>query len=833
MNFTVEMETGTGKTYTYLRTIFELNRVYGFKKFVIVVPSIAIREGTFKNLEITRDHFQALYTNQPCRYWMYDSKRLTDLRTFATADSIQILVINIDSFARDTTIINTDRENGIRPLKYIQETKPIVIVDEPQNMETEVRRNAIESLNPLCTLRYSATHRNFYNLIYRLDPVQAYDLGLVKQIEVDSIEADQNYNSAYIHFESIHQTKTKIQAKLRIHVNDGSGVKAKSIKAETGDSLYILSGHRDIYQDGYILNRISADEGWIEFSNGLILRKGDIQGGLTELVLKYQMERAIEAHFEKEVRYWKGALGHPPIKVLTLFFVDKVSNYRELENGSAIKGKFALWFEEIFERHIAKNRSLYPDLFTAPLPEDWENPTKVHETDIPKLHPNYWNKSSVHNGYFSQDKTGALKDTKGSTRDDEDTYSLIMRDKERLLSFDEPLRFIFSHTALREGWDNPNVFQICTLNETKSELRKRQEIGRGLRLAVDKNGLRVRDRRINVLTVIANESYHDFAGQLQKEIEEETSISFEGRIRNAREKALIRRSKELTVENYPEFFAIWDRIKYRTRYRVTYNTEVLIKRAASAIGSTMPRTTRPKIVARTYTLKLSDVGVTGTINDSAVTEPDQLTYIVPDIYGYIQSKVSITRNTIYRILKCSGRLEELAINPQLFLDNVIARIKNVLNQLMVDGIKYEQIAGEEYAMQLFENEEIETYLSNLFAVTNTDKTLYNYISMDSAVERKFAEECQVDPHVRFFFKLPRGFKIPTPIGNYNPDWAVVFENDSRIYFVAETKSTLNPELLRGVEQLKIDCGKRHFGLDVFASDGVQFKQITELKELYG
>lgn len=799
MNFTVEMETGTGKTYTYLRTIYELNKVYGFKKFVIVVPSIAIREGTFKNLEITREHFEALYTNQPCRYWIYDSKRLSDLRTFATADSIQILVINIDSFARDTTIINQVRESGIRPLEYIQSANPIVIVDEPQNMETDVRREAIAGLNPLCTLRYSATHKNLYNLVYTLNPVQAYDLGLVKQIEVDGITADDNYNAAYIQFDGIQQTKTKIRASLKIYANENNGVKAKKVKVEVGEDLYALSNQRDMYQTGFIVNRINGVEGSIEFSNGLIIRKGEGQGGLTDEVMKYQIERTVSRHFEKERR-----LRPMGIKVLSLFFIDRVANYRDYTpDGNPIKGKFAVWFEETFKRYASMPK--YQDL-------------------IP------FSSEEVHNGYFSQDK-GRFKDSSGETKADQDTYNLIMKDKERLLDLNEPLRFIFSHTALREGWDSPNVFQICTLNETRSELKKRQEIGCGLRLSVDSTGQRVFDSSINVLTVVANESYNDFAKQLQSEIEEETSVSFTGRIKNAREKAQIRRTKELNEENYPEFFEIWNRIKHRTRYRVEYSTDTLVAESAKMIREKMSKTVQPKIVAQTHRLGFDVEGVSGRMVDSSVHTPEHLNFLVPDVYAYIQSKLNITRSTVYRILSESGRLKELTVNPQLFLDNVIVMIKNTLIKLMVDGIKYERIAGEEYEMLLFENEEIETYLSSLFEMKlNPEKTIFNYVPAGSGPERQFAKECEADSSVKFFFKLPRKFMIPTPLGTYNPDWAVVFEKDNRIYFVAETKSTLDPAGLRGTEQLKIDCGEEHFAL--FESDGVQFRKVTEVKGLY-
>jgi type III restriction enzyme len=797
-NFTIEMETGTGKTYTYLRTIYELNKVYGFKKFVIVVPSVAIREGTLKNLEITHEHFQGLYNNPPINYTVYDSKKLAALRSFATADSIQVLVINIDSFAKDDNIINQVRETGVKPIEYIQSTQPFVIVDEPQNMETDVRKRAIAKLNPLCTLRYSATHRNLYNLIYKLDPVQAYDLGLVKQIEVDGISAGENYSAAYIEFQKVIKSKSKIKAQLKIYVNDKNGVKAKSVKCAVGADLYKLSNERDIYKNGFIINSIDAEWGELEFSNGLSLNTGHKQGGLTDEVMKFQIERTIQKHFEKERRY--KSMG---IKVLSLFFIDKVANYRAYAtDGTPIKGKFALWFEELFTKYTEKSK--YKDLY---------------DFDV----------SEVHNGYFSQDKKGKIKDTKGNTKADNSTYNLIMKDKERLLNQEEPLRFIFSHSALREGWDNPNVFQICTLNESKSDLKKRQEIGRGLRLPVNAEGERSFEKRINILTVIANETYADFSAQLQKEIQEETSVDFSGRIKNAREKVQVKLSKELTAQNCPEFFELWDKIKHRTRYRVEYKTEDLIQTAVEAIKG-MPPTNKPLLTAETYKVRYSETGVEGDLTSRQNKKTDDIKYLIPDIYGYIQSKVDLTRSTIYEILIRSERFAELETNPQLFLDNAITCIKGALNKLMIDGIKYQNIDGSCYEMQLFENEEIETYLSGLFEVKNTTKTLYNYVPIDSSIEEEFAKDCDVDDNVKFYFKLPRGFKIPTPIGNYNPDWAVIFDDDNRIYFIAETKSSTDPNKRRVAENLKIACGKKHFA--VFEKEGVRYKVINAVDDLY-
>ena len=479
MHFSIEMETGTGKTYVYLRTIYELNKNYGFKKFIIVVPSVAIKEGANKNLEITKEHFQGLYNNILVNHKVYDSGRTAELRNFALSNTIEILVINIDSFAKDTNIINQARDSalGKRPIEFIQSTSPIVIVDEPQNMETEIRKKAIENLKPLCTLRYSATHTNLYNPVYRLNPVKAYDLGLVKQIEVDSVFAEGGFNQAFISLEELKSAKKSVSARIRIDVNTDKGVTKKTFSVKSGADLYELSNEREAYKEGYKINSIDVSSGCIELSNGDEIYKGETKGGLQDEVMKVQVEKAVKEHFHKQRN-----LKEKGIKVLTLFFIDRVANYRSYdETGNEVPGKFALWFEEIFKQY-------------------------ANETKFKKVIP--FEVEKVHNGYFAQDKKGKFKDsTSGETQADDDTYKLIMQKKEELLDINNPLSFIFSHSALREGWDNPNVFQICTLNETRSDLKKRQEIGRGLRLSVNQQGDRIRDKNINVLTVIANESY--------------------------------------------------------------------------------------------------------------------------------------------------------------------------------------------------------------------------------------------------------------------------------------------------------------------------------------
>ena len=801
MHFSVEMETGTGKTYVYLRSVYELNKLYGFKKFVIVVPSVAIREGVLKNLEITHEHFQTLYDNVPVNFQVYDSTKVSTLRGFATTNNIEVLVINIDSFAKDENIINksNDKLNGQKPVEFIQATHPIVIVDEPQNMETEKRIAAIDKLKALCTLRYSATHRNQYNLTYNLNPVKAYDLGLVKQIEVDSIIEENAYNDAFVSVESITATKTKVTAKVSINSNENGGVKKKTLTVKVGDDLYKLSNEREIYADGYIIEEIDAVNQCISISNGNLLYKGDSQGGLTDEVMKFQIRKTIEEHLKKEKRLNK--LG---IKVLSLFLIDKVVNYRSYDAvGNPVKGKFAEWFEEIYQEYISKPAFKELDKFP------------VEET---------------HNGYFSADKKGAFKDTSGETKADDDTYSLIMRDKEKLLGLDNSLRFIFSHSALREGWDNPNVFQICTLNETKSDIKKRQEIGRGLRLAVDQTGKRTYDQNINRLTVIANEAYDDFAKALQKEIEDDCGVAFTGRIKNKRERTAIKYRKGFEAD--PKFLEIWEKLKKKTTYRVDYKTDELITLAAKAIKD-LTEIKAPSLRSTKIGITMTDEGIGTNYVGEKVESYGSYAWKIPDVLGYIQSKTELTRSTIEEILSNSGRIEDIIINPQLFLDLATQAIKRTLYDLMINGIKYQKIGGSEYEMALFEAQELEVYLNDFsFKVSDSSKTIYEeFVPLDSGVESRFAQDCETSEQIKFYFKLPNWFKIPTPIGNYNPDWALVFEDDKKIYFVAETKDTGTPQVdlskLSGDEQMKIKCGKAHFN----EFDDLEYKVVNKVGQL--
>ncbi len=828
-NFTVEMETGTGKTYVYLRSIHELAKTYGFKKFVIVVPSVAIREGVLKSLQITHEHFQTLYGYERTEFMVYDSVKVNQLRNFALSDAIQILVINIDAFAKDSTeangaagagrkkskgnVINQVRETGVAPIEFIQATQPIVILDEPQNLETDIRKQAIARLNPLCTLRYSATHRNTYNLIHSLDPVRAYELGLVKQIGVDSVIELRDANQAYIEVESFKTGKRSVSAKLTIWVNQASGPTKKTVTVKNGDDLYSerFSNKREIYRDGFIVNEIDAGEGYVTFANDVRVRLGQPHGALTDAILRLQVEATVRRHFEKALRL------HPMgIKVLSVFFIDRVANYRAYsEDGTVSKGKFAEWFEEIYEQYRAN-----PD-YAALMP---------HEA------------AQVHNGYFSQDKRAVspFETVTGKTNADAEasTFELIMRDKERLLDLSEPLAFIFSHSALREGWDNPNVFQICTLAESSSDIKKRQEIGRGLRLCVNRDGERVRDRAINRLTVIANESYEDFANQLQSEMVE-AGVKFKREmVQNERDKVTVRLKKGYETDS--RFLDLWEKIRARTRYRVNYSTAELSTKAASRIKDKMPPIERPKVALTRADIAISSQGVTGT-QTGFRTQTVEAKYVMPDFVGQVQAKTGLAKSTVARILLDSGRLADAVNNPQAFIDHAAEVVNAVKREFLVygdgsegSGVKYLKLDDAYFEMRRFEADDLmEVFSSNVKAVDKQEKTLFSHIVIDSnsSPERLFAQACEENDDVLFYIKLPRWFQIETPVGPYNPDWALAYRNDQVLYFVAETKGTggehVNQAMLRPIENLKIECGKRHFK----NFEQVQFRVVNSLTGL--
>ena len=789
-NFSIEMETGTGKTYVYLRTAFELHAKYGFSKFIIVVPSVAIREGVISSLALMGDHFRALYGNVPFESWVYDSKQVSRVRAFAMSNTMQFMVLNIDAFNKSANVINkeNDRLSGLKPLEFIQSTRPIVVMDEPQNMESDQAKAAISSLKPLCTLRYSATHRNTYDLLYKLDPVRAYDLKLVKRIEVDSVLDQPGFNQAYVALKSITATKTRITAKIEIDVNGKDGPRREEFKLQSPAhqmDLFELSKGREAYR-GWIVDNLSFEHKCVSFTNGVEVNAGDATGARQDDVMRVQILETVREHFEKELNIKKMMADGQRIKVLSLFFIDRVAHYAEST------GKIRQWFIEAYQQISALPK--YQPL----------NPLPVEKT---------------HNGYFATVK-GIAKDSRGDTVADDEAYELIMRAKERLLALDEPLRFIFSHSALREGWDNPNVFQICTLNETKSEIKKRQEIGRGLRLPVMENGERCRDERINRLTVIANESYTDFAAKLQSEIENECGVSFAGRIadKKTRKKIGLKTGWRLNED----FQEIWKRIQHQTRFSVAFETSTFIDKAAKRLAES------EKLVAPRIAVQKAAVSITasGTQTQLLVARQDDAAYraySVPDLIGYIQRATELTRSTISQILIRSGRLHDVTVNPQQFLDQSLVAVKHELREMMIDGIKYERVEGAAYDQMLFESEELYGYLTNTVPVA---KSIFEEVVFDSNIEHDFARAMEARTDIKLCVKLPPWFLVQTPVGQYNPDWAIVMEHEQRVYLVRETKGTDDIEALAADERDKVKCGEKHFG-----SLGVNFKVVSSAADL--
>lgn len=888
-DFTVEMETGTGKTYVYLRSLFELNRLYGFTKFIIVVPSIAIKEGVYKSLQITEEHFKSLYDNIIYDYFIYDSQNLEQVRSFATNSYMQIMVINIDAFRKSFTdpkketsanIIHraNDRLSGQKPIEFIRATNPIVIIDEPQSVDTTKKaKDAIASLNPLCTMRYSATHVEKFNLMYKLDSVDAYEQKLVKQIEVAHVKVQDHQNSAYIKLLKVDNKKSPITAQVEIDINKNGKTKRDKKTVKQGSDLYELSGGRDVYE-GYIINDIYCEPGseYIDFtSRSDVVRLHHSIGDVDQDAYKrLQIRKTIEKHLEKELE-----LRLKGIKVLSLFFIDKVANYRDYDDeGRIIQGKFARWFEE--ELADALKKPKYKTLFG--------------EIDIQTV------VKEMHNGYFSIDKRSkasnkkekfeAFRDSSGKTAADNDTYNLIMKDKEKLLSFDSRLRFIFSHSALKEGWDNPNVFQICTLNETASVMKKRQEIGRGLRLCVNQEGERVYGFEVNTLTVMANESYEDFAKELQKEIEEEEGIRFgiveehtfanavyidaEGNeeymgpakskalwnffktqeyidvkgnvqdtlridlkngqlklpegyeklktqiettlrkiagglnVKNADERQKVKLNKQIYLGE--EFKALWERIKYRTTYRVDFDIEGFVDACVKEMQEKLV-VGKTRFIYKETKLDITKGGVGSSEVREAVHVYSQKGIQLPDIIGYLQNETNLTRKTLVDVLIKSGKLESFRNNPQKFIDKALEIIKKKMQQFIVEGIKYQKLGDDYYyAQELFEEEEVYGYLSKNMA--EAKKSVYEHVVYDSDIESKFVESFEKNTNVRLYAKLPGWFKIDTPLGGYNPDWAVLVEDEEseKLYFVVESKGSLDEGDRRGKENAKITCGKVHF-----------------------
>ena len=886
-DFTVEMETGTGKTYVYLRTVFELNKRFGFTKFVIVVPSVAIREGVAKTIEMTADHFRALYAGAPMDAFVYDSAKLGQVRDFATASTIKIMIGTIGAFNKlDTNVFYTPHEKtgGEKPVDLVRATRPVLIVDEPQSVQgrdpDSAGARALREMQPLCTIGYSATHIHANHMVYRLDAIDAYERKLVKRIDVAGAEIRGANNTPYVRLVSVKTAKNKPPvATVELDTQGAGAVLRREVTVRDGDDLAERTA-RDVYRD--------VSVGTIEGGKGrelvqlnvpgdvIYLRPGEAHGDVDrEGVVRRMIERTIREHFLRERAFKEQGLA---IKVLSLFFIDRVENYRIYrEDGTQELGKYGRMFEEEYRR-LAAHPDFRDSLFASKPPEP----------------------ETAHNGYFSIDKKGKPVESELNAAGDfrnaaareagERAFHLIMRDKERLLDEAEPLRFIFSHSALREGWDNPNVFQICTLREMGTNRERRQTIGRGLRLCVDAHGDRRRDEGLNVLTVIADESFEAFADGLQKQIEEDLGISFgtvtadsfaalvydtpegtqpmgvqesralfehlqgeglvdaagkihdslraalkegtltlperfdavatqaralltklAGRldIRNADERRAVKLNKAVYLSD--DFRALWDRIKHRTTYRVEFDPDALIADAAERIAKA-PAVARAQLRWRKAGLAIGRGGVdTGDETSSGFVSIAPERIVVPDVLGELQNRTQLRRASLARILIDSVRLDDLRLNPAAFIDQAADLIERAKVAALVDGVRYQKIGDDVfYAQELFEMEELKGYLGRM---VETKKAVHDAVVFDSTtIERPFAEALDANEAVRVFAKLPSWFKVSTPLGSYNPDWAVLVTTEAgeRLYFVAETKGTLLMEDLRGAEAAKIECGKRHF-----------------------
>jgi type III restriction enzyme len=878
-DFTVEMETGTGKTYVYLRTVFELNKRYGFTKFVIVVPSVAIKEGVYKTLQMTEDHFRGLYAGVPFDYFLYDSAKLGQVRNFATSPNIQIMVVTVGAInKKDVNNLYKDSEKtgGEKPIDLIKATRPIVIVDEPQSVDGGLEgrgKEALGAMNPLCTLRYSATHVDKHHMVFRLDAVDAYEQRLVKQIEVASATVEDAHNKPYVRLVAVSNQRGSISAKVELDRQAAGRVRRQEVTVQDGDNLEQTTG-RVVYADCAIGEiRIEKGNEYLELrvpGGECFLKPGEAYGDVDPLAVQRQMiRRTIKEHLDKELR-----LRPQGIKVLSLFFIDHVAKYRQYDaEGKPVKGEYARIFEEEYRR--AAKLPDYHSLF--------------QEADLSQAAEN------VHNGYFSVDKKGGWSDTAENNQSNRDNaeraYNLIMKEKEKLLSFDTPLKFIFSHSALREGWDNPNVFQICTLRDIQTERERRQTIGRGLRLCVNQEGQRLRGFDVNTLTVIATESYEQFAENLQKEIEADTGIRFgvvethqfasiavtgaggktvplgldqskalwehlkaaghidaRGRIQDSLKKALkdgtftvpeafagqidsitqiLRKlagrleikdadqrrpvKTRQAVLHSAEFRALWDRIKHKTTYRVQFDNEKLIEQCTEALRDAPP-ILKTRLQWRKADITIGKSGVAASETEGAATIVlDETEIDLPDLLTDLQDRTQLTRRTLQRILSESGRLNDFKRNPQQFIELAAEAINRCKRLAIVDGIKYQRLGDEHYyAQELFEQEELTGYLKNLLAVK---KSVHEHVVYDSETEAAFAGQLEKNTAVKVYAKLPGWFTVPTPLGHYNPDWAVLLEKDGteRLYFVIETKGGLFLDDLRGKEGAKIQCGKAHFG----------------------
>lgn len=919
-NLTIEMETGVGKTYTYIKTIYELNKAYGWSKFIVVVPSVAIREGVYKSFDITQEHFAEDY-GKKIRFFIYNSARLNEIDRFASYSNINVMIINSQAFnarGKDARRIymKLDEFRSRRPIDIIAKTNPVLIIDEPQSVEGKQTKERLKEFKPLLTLRYSATHKadSIYNMVFRLDALEAYNKKLVKKIAVKGISTSGTTGTeGFVFLESINVSGSNPTATIRFDVKGKTGIRQVSRTVNEGFNLYDNSGNLEEYRNGYTVSRIDARDDHIEFINGSKMFLGDIIGDVDEeQIRRIQIHETIVSHIERERQ-----LFHRGIKVLSLFFIDEVAKYKQYdESGRVMNGVYADMFEEEYKA-VTENIQL----------ELGENDDYIRYLDSISA-------ESTHEGYFSIDKKGKMTDVKISdkkekTSDDVSAYDLIMRNKERLLDRDpkrSPVRFIFSHSALREGWDNPNVFQICTLKQSASEVRKRQEVGRGLRLCVNEDGERMdfnalgnEVHDINVLTVIASESYEAFAKDLQSEIAEAvayrpTIISVElfkdreikdskGNIqlidentaqaiyedmicngyikrgqltdkyyedkannavrvadevadsaadvieiidsiydpRTAKPEDARKNNVELKVDDgklaMPEFKALWTRINTRTAYAVDFETEELINNAVNTLNMKL------RVHKISYNIEMGEMneikskealesGEAFKKNESAtvqrtITANKNVKY---DLIGKLVSETGLTRKDVVRILTKIEKnvFDQYKYNPEEFIIKATQLINEQKATAIIEHITY-HILDEKYGTDIFTEPTIKGKL-NVNAM-KTKKHLYDHVIYDSTGEKKFAEELDTRNEVAVYVKLPNGFYISTPVGKYNPDWAIAFYEGQvkHIYFVAETKGSMSSMQLRAIEDSKIHCAREHF--KAISSDSVVYDVVDSYQHL--
>jgi len=931
INLSVEMETGTGKTYVYIKTMFELNKRYGWSKFIIVVPSIAIREGVYESFSITQDHFLEGY-GKKIRPFIYNSKNLDDITSYSSDGGINVMIINSQAFnsapaktASQKTVDNAknkiyrelDGFQSRRPIDVIKANRPILILDEPQKLEGTERKpsqtiKALSEFNPLFIVRYSATHRIKYNEVHRLDALDAYNQKLVKKINVRGITVKgMGGIDAHLHLRLIEVSKSKSPvAKIEIEQKLGSGIKAKEVSIVFADNLYIKSNELEAYKEGFVVTEIDARTNTVVFSNGVVVEAGKPNGEVDDIVLRrIQIRETIRAHFEKERMLFSQG-----IKVLSLFFIDSVVKYRDYDAVDK-KGEYAKIFEEEYAEYLE----------TPELPFDKQYQDYLNNIEAAK----------THNGYFSKDKKGRLIDSKETktgenkgTSDDVDAYDLILKNKKRLLSFEEDTRFIFSHSALREGWDNPNIFVICTLKHTDNDTLRRQEVGRGLRIAVNQSGDRQDNpatvHHTNVLTVVANESYESFVRAFQEETA--NALSSRPRVANAAyfenkqiqtesgalaidldkaegiefylvQNGYVDRKKNITDKYHEakkegelaklpddlieyetevfklvdsvfseselptidndrtaktntlnkdnfykkEFQTLWNNMNSKAVYQVEFDSDELIKKAVNSISEKLHVTKVQYVIGSgtqsgTIDKEQMEEGKSFVAGKTAIETPgiSASSSVSYDLIGKVVEGVKLTRHTVATIL---SKIEPLKFelfkqNPEEFISNIIKLINEQKATTVVEHLTYD-VLNERYDSGIFTDSA--ERLSPANAGNKLNKHVFDYAVTDSKVERKFVEELDISSEVAVYSKLPRGFSIPTPVGNYNPDWAIAFTKGTvkHIYFVAETKGSMQTLELKGIENTKIECARKFFNElnRNITEDNVKYDVVTDYGKL--